>query len=767
MLEASAELARALDTDSTLQRVVDLAVPRIADWCVVHVQHGGAVEMRAVADRDPNRLELLRELYRRYPIDPDANAGAGLALREGKSVVYAELDDTMLQSVARDEHHLALIRQGGTGSIVAVPMQVQGVTFGVLVLGNDRGRPVTRSQFEVAEALASRAAVAIERARLFAAERAARARAEHTADRLRRLQTITATLARAATAGDVANAVISLALPSLGSAVRALWVCDREHHAVRLVGGIGFNEDVEARYREMSLDDDLPVPRAIRTATMIVVRSLAERDAHWPQLHGMPTRSQSWVTVPLITEDDVVGAITLGFIEAVEFDDDDLAFFRALGDQCAQALERSRLLAGERTARERLAFLSEASAVLATSLDYSSTLAAVVRLAVPRFADVCLVHLNEDGRIRRVALAHVDPAGERRLRDWASRPEVGDDRPHPLIEQVAITGRPYIQFDGWFGEGTANGPYTDVLESLGARSVMILPLLTSGTPVGAITFIHSSSERRFSADTVDLGAELARRTAVAVDNARVHRARTDVAISLQRSLLPPALPTIPGVEVAAAYRPTGEAIEAGGDFYDVFPLGDRWGLVIGDVCGTGPVAAATTALVRHTLRAEARHGGTPVAAVAAANDVLLETGDDEQFCTVIYGELTPATPDGLDLALVAAGHPPPFVVRGRTVTDLAVQGPLLGVFASFTAEPCVVHLDPGDAIVLVTDGVLEARAANDSHRFFGREATVAALLGASERSAAALTAAVEGAVASFTANNLEDDMAVLVLRAEP
>src|SRR5207248_5001823 len=121
-----------------------------------------------------------------------------------------------------------------------------------------------------------------------------------------------------------------------------------------------------------------------------------------------------------------------------------------IGDQCAQALERSRLLAAERSARERLAFLSEASAVLVSSLDYASTLAAVVRLIVPRLADICLIHVVDNGGVRRVAVAHADADGERSLREWAARPEVGDSRPHPIIADVAATGRPFIAFDGEF-----------------------------------------------------------------------------------------------------------------------------------------------------------------------------------------------------------------------------------------------------------------------------------------------------------------------------
>jgi serine phosphatase RsbU (regulator of sigma subunit) len=241
-----------------------------------------------------------------------------------------------------------------------------------------------------------------------------------------------------------------------------------------------------------------------------------------------------------------------------------------------------------------------------------------------------------------------------------------------------------------------------------------------------------------------------------------------VADILQRSLRPPTLPVIAGVEMAAAYCPTGDGIEAGGDFYDVFaPAPERWSVVIGDVCGTGAAAGAVTAQVRRTLRAEARHAhGDVIGVVTAVNDVLVESGRDESFCTLIYGELTEAVSGGIDVTIIAAGHPLPFLVRAGSVSDVGANGLLLGVLTPFVGDPITLHLDAGDALVLVTDGVLEARESDDRRRMFGRAGVEAAITASGAATAAAIASAIEGAVQQFAGDALDDDIAILVVRSE-
>jgi serine phosphatase RsbU (regulator of sigma subunit) len=249
------------------------------------------------------------------------------------------------------------------------------------------------------------------------------------------------------------------------------------------------------------------------------------------------------------------------------------------------------------------------------------------------------------------------------------------------------------------------------------------------------------------------------------------RGRTEaehIAHVLQRSLLPPCLPDIPGVELAARYHPAGDHAEVGGDFYDAFSLGeDRWGFLIGDVAGKGPGAAAMTAVVRHTARATARvSGGLRVP--EAVNAALLESDHDEGFATMAYGDLRLAA-GHVTVRLLYCGHPPALLVRaGGRIAAVEGRGPLLGQFPVINVEPVAVTLFPGDVLVLVTDGVLEARTPRSARHFglcFLEEDGLAAVLAETRgRSAATIARRIEERTVAFSGGGPGDDLAVLVLR---
>ena len=176
--------------------------------------------------------------------------------------------------------------------------------------------------------------------------------------------------------------------------------------------------------------------------------------------------------------------------------------------------------------------------------------------------------------------------------------------------------------------------------------------------------------------------------------------------ALQRSLSPPALPDVPGLQIAVYYRPFSDA-EVGGDFYDLFPLDrGRWGLFLGDVCGKGPEAASLTSLARYTLRAAAMYNEDPTGVLRDLNTALLMQ-DAHDMCTAVYGEID-TTGSELTITLAAAGHPPPLVLRADyTVETLPTRGTMLGAFSDVAFQICQIGLQPGDAIVLYSDGLLD------------------------------------------------------------
>jgi hypothetical protein len=247
----------------------------------------------------------------------------------------------------------------------------------------------------------------------------------------------------------------------------------------------------------------------------------------------------------------------------------------------------------------------------------------------------------------------------------------------------------------------------------------------------------------------------------AADAAARAQSTREIAETLQRSLLVPTLPAVPGIELATAYQPGGEGIEVGGDFYDCFPLGDDWMLAIGDVSGRGAPAAALTALVRYTLRVAMMQGARPAGALALLNDALLRDGS-QRSCTVALTRFSPPDATGLRLCLACGGHPLPLLVSpDGHVRPVGQFGLLLGVLPRSDTKEMTVLLAPGDALVLYTDGVTEAHGADG---LFGEARLVDVLAGAAGLDVASMATRVGDAVSAYRVGPARDDLAVVVLR---
>ncbi|MGQ4445829.1 PP2C family protein-serine/threonine phosphatase, partial [Streptomyces violaceoruber] len=198
----------------------------------------------------------------------------------------------------------------------------------------------------------------------------------------------------------------------------------------------------------------------------------------------------------------------------------------------------------------------------------------------------------------------------------------------------------------------------ELLRRAGVHSYLVVPLIARGEVLGALDLKRISNPLPFDEDDLLLARELAARAALQIDNARWYQNARDTALTLQRSLLPPELPVIDGVEVEVIYRAAGEGNEVGGDFYDLFPISDdAYGFAIGDVCGTGPNAAAVTGLARHALRLLAREGLSGPAVLERLNSAILDEGARSRFLTLLYGEMRPQQDGSAELKVVCAGHP--------------------------------------------------------------------------------------------------------------
>ncbi|QMU70048.1 SpoIIE family protein phosphatase [Streptacidiphilus sp. P02-A3a] len=495
----------------------------------------------------------------------------------------------------------------------------------------------------------------------------------------------------------------------------------------------------------------------------VIVTDIAT-DPFWDDFRDLAVRAgvaACWSTPILARDGSLLGTFAMYHRTPRAPQESDLALARVFADTAALAIERfqaeeARLAAEtrERAARRDLSFLLEASTTLATDLDYTQTLQRLATFCAPALAPLSAVDIIDAGRVHRIATAAPTPEEDRLLSSHVPAHDAEDD----AVARVLASGTSEIV------RGTPSGP--GPWRELRVTGYLCVPLLDRGTPFGALTLL-TTGEGTFGGHTVALAEELARRAAAAALNARQYTERAALARDLQAGLLLPQVPELPGAELATHYHPAGEGLDVGGDFYDVFPLGDdSWAFMLGDVCGRGAIAATTTALVRHTARAVAPLLDGPDAVVRAVNKALLDRprSHGTGFVTLLYGHLTP-TPDGLDITLVRAGHTFPLHIDAEhTARFVNSQGLLLGVTADPHLPTHRLHLGPAESLLLYTDGITEAR--DPAGEQFGEERLAQALSGARTDSAHQVISILNDAVRSFTGGtDVDDDQAVLVLTA--
>jgi PAS domain S-box-containing protein len=420
-------------------------------------------------------------------------------------------------------------------------------------------------------------------------------------------------------------------------------------------------------------------------------------------------------------------------------------------------------------ARRRLTLLAAAGPALAATLDYEQTLEDITRLMVPELADWCLLDIAEDdGSVNQLAAAHAEEEKEHLLRKLREHRRFGEGDPGSTAE-VLRTGQSMLISDlpdTTFYERDLEGEHLEIVNRLEPRSLMCVPLLARGKTRGAITLVSSRLDRRYDREDLLLAEDLAYRCALAADNARLYRDRSKIARVLQRSLLPPHLPEIPGVEVGAEYLPVGETNDVGGDFYDLInTVEDGWLCAIGDVRGKGVEAASVTALARYTIRAVTLKDDRPSEVLAALNEAMLRQLPEDRFCTAACVRLEPQDGSvGVGVDVSRAGHPPPLLVRsGATVEEVGCSGKVLGVFPDAELRDTSLRLMPGEALVLYTDGVTEARSPDGE--FFGEGRLRHLLSSCAGCDAATFARRIKGVVLDFQEGYPRDDLAVLVLRA--
>jgi serine phosphatase RsbU (regulator of sigma subunit)/anti-sigma regulatory factor (Ser/Thr protein kinase) len=424
-----------------------------------------------------------------------------------------------------------------------------------------------------------------------------------------------------------------------------------------------------------------------------------------------------------------------------------------VADRVAVPLVRAALSEHDRAWRGRMSFVAEASDLLAGTLDEERTIALAAQLVVPRLAAWCAVLLpDKSGQLELGYAWHADESRADTLTSLLNH------SPPPQV-----TAGNFVQ--QWSLAVPPQGPLTAVTAELVSDPAWCMPLRARDRSLGVFVIGRPRGPETKS-NALDLAEDLIRRVALALDNARLYSEQLQATRALQRSLLPPELPDIAGVDLAAAYQPAGEGNEVGGDFYDIFQVaGGRWRFAIGDVCGKGPEAAAVTGLTRHALRILAMEGHDIPAVLERLNALIAGEASRAPFVTLIHGEIIPAPAGAVTISLACAGHPLPLILRSTGEVQAAAEPqPLLGVLDAVTFRTDIIRMSPGDVLLCVTDGVTERRG---SGRLLDDDDGLSRLLSkCSGLNAGAIAARIQRAAQEFGHGPPADDLALIVFRRQ-
>ena len=464
-------LARSLDPDAALRTLAELAVPSVADQCVVDLVRGNTIERRALVHADPALQEAARTLEQFAP-EIGSETPVAVAIREGATQLV-QVTEELPDSAYRSEAHREAVRQIELRSMLTAPLIVRGRTLGALTFGWKRERAFSPDDVELAEQLARRVALAIDNGALYQEVHGER---ERLSALLRQLP-LGVLIAEAPTGREVlANA-----------------------RAEAILG------------RTRSTEADAPHMASVRRA-----------------LDGASVTASELV---LRRGDGSLGVISISAEPVRDADGAIVAAVATLFD-----------LTEYRRREETLSFLAEASEALTQSLDFTATLADLVRLAVPRLADWCSIDLLEHGRIRNVEVANIDGTAAERVRaELRERPADMDGTTG--ASAVIRSGRSELMADIPDSVGAAEPATADLVRTLhdlgiGPISSITAPLRAHGRTLGALTLVSAESGRRFSDGDLAVADDLARRAALAIDNARLYEAQREIAHTLQQSLLP-------------------------------------------------------------------------------------------------------------------------------------------------------------------------------------------------------------------------------------
>ena len=547
-------------------------------------------------------------------------------------------------------------------------------------------------------------------------------------------------LVEAAPLPETARRLVELLASRLGWAAGGLWLEDEDTHALGCVAS--WCDDAETSAEFCRLYERLSFPRGAglpgrvwATGEPVWLAEVADDPGFARVAPAAAAGLHAAVAIPVLGADGPVGALELLGRDPRSRAPGELEQLTTLGRQVGQYVTRVQ-------AEERLRHSEEVSS-------------SVVRAALD-----CIITMDHEGRV-----VDFNPAAEATF-GYRREDAIGQ-----LLSELIIPGelrdahhaglRRYVET----GEETILGQRLELtaMRADGRTIPVELTIARLGTrePPVFSGFLRDITERRRADEEVTRLLKLERDARLRAE--RAERSTRAIAFALQRSLLPPHMPEIPKVELGAAYRPATQGALVGGDFYDVFELGvDRWGIAIGDVRGKGADAASVTALMRYTIRTAAVREPSACAVLQTLNDALLRNPEAGDYCTAIYASLDVGF-GAPSLQIAVGGHPLPLLRDAAgEVRSVGQPGTLLGAVASPVLADVEITLDPGDLLLLYTDGVTESRTPEG---LLGVERLCRLLGELDERDAPGVARALEAAVVDDPGHRVADDVALLAVRA--
>lgn len=634
-----------------------------------------------------------------------------------------------------------------------VPLSVGDRVIGSIGIDNP-GQPhiFTEREIELAGSLAKQAAVALENARLFEHVKKTSVELEEQSKDLQTLLDVALDITGGLKLEELMYKIAKNSTELIGADVGAVGLFDKTKGVVTY--------PFVYNLPEVLTKIDVPLSSSMTGIVIGETRSLAIDD-----YQELPKRVpvfaeaglRAIVMVPLVYRNEITGTLWVSAMQPEKrFSEHDISILEGIAIFAAIALENSRLYESVRQSEEaakrrtrELSILNDLSNVISQTLDLDTMLNAAIDSMLELLdADGAAIYfLDNEKDVLRLG-AHKGLSDE----------FVADSRTIPvgkrLPGEVVRTGRSLII------ENLRNSPeFEATVVNEAFASLVGAPIKSKGKTIGSFP-VGSRYPGKFSQRDATLLESIGNELGVAIENSRLYEAQLKIADSLQRSMLPAHIPSIPGAEIGVMYSSATEEAKVGGDFYDIFDMDGRFALVIGDVSGKGIEAAAYTSMIKYAIRAYLYQDPSPARIISKVNGFVRRQVDHAVFITTFCGIYQPET--GV-LTYVNAGHPYPCVLD-RVVnkcTFLTTNDPAISIIADYEYHEKQVVIGPDNLLVAYTDGVLEARADGE---LFGEERLEETLLAFVDEPAQKLAETVIEACLKFANGRLTDDIALLVVK---